>query len=195
VAIVIFYIMTTWKKGRAALEEMISNESPEFTGFISSLEKRAILRKTGVQIFLTGNPYRLSRVALHWFKHSGSYADTAIQLAILSKRVPYVNDEERVEITRYEHGFMQIVGYFGFMENPDIMTILECCKNQGLDLGNIDQISFIMGRTTLKMNGKSGLSVLAKKVFELLVWASFDPTKYFGIPPRRALKLEMEIYF
>ena len=174
---------------------MISNESLEFTSFISSLETRPIARKPGVQIFLTGTPDKLSRVSLHWFKHTGSYATTAIQLAILSKRVPYVNDQERVEITRYEHGFMQIVGYFGFMENPDITTILECCKNQGLDLGNIDQISFIMGRTTLKMNGRSELSVLAKKVFELLVWASFDPTKYFSIPPGCALKLEMEIHF
>ena len=56
VAVGIFTVMTTWKAGRAALEQFVQSASLPMDLFLGDLQERSLPRVKGTAVFMTGNP-------------------------------------------------------------------------------------------------------------------------------------------
>jgi KUP system potassium uptake protein len=192
VAIMIFYIMTTWKKGRAALNEKISEGSIEVENFVASLSNKNN-RIPGTAIVMTSNPGKTPGVLLHAVKHFRNVPGKLGLLTICTDRVPEVQNEDRIQITNLGNGIFQIIVHYGFMENPDMQQIIQLIGKTENCFATIQNISFILGRVTLVMNGGSGMSWLGKWVFAILTRLSLNPTMFYGIPPNRVVELGTQI--
>ncbi len=191
VAVMIFYIMTTWKKGRAALNNKIFEGSLPITEFVKHLNGKP--RIDGTAIVMTSNVEITPGVLLHSVKHYGSLHQIVGLLTICTDRVPEVKNQDRVKITDLGNGIFQIVVHYGFMENPDMKKIVELIGQIENCFATIQNISFILGRVTLVMNGGSGMSWLGKLVFAMLTRLSLNPTMFYGIPPSRVVELGTQI--
>ena len=119
-ALAIFTLMTTWKRGREILGAKLRAASMDLRDLLESFEgEHPPLRVPGTAVFMTGNPEGAPPALLHNLKHNKVLHEQVVLLTILSEEVPHVPPEERVEVEPLEQGFVRVIARYGFMEQPE----------------------------------------------------------------------------
>ena len=194
VALALFTLMTTWKRGREALYRILRRSMLPFDLFLDDLEKRKPHRVSGTAVFMTSDPEGTPVVLLHHLKHNKVLHERLILMSVTSAEVPEIEPEERVRIERFPHGVYRVIARYGFMESPDVKEILAYCVADGIP-AKPAETSFFLGRERLIPTGTSGLSRWRKKLFIIMSRNARSATEFFGIPPNRVVELGAQIEF
>jgi KUP system potassium uptake protein len=188
----IFTMMTTWKAGRAALEQFVQSASLPMDLFMGDLERRKPYRVKGTAVFMTGNPEGAPVILLHHFKHNKVLHEQVVLLSVLTDRIPEVAPRKRISVRELGQGFYQVIAHYGFMQSPNVLEILRRCRDAGLITAENDT-SYFLGRETLLTTGKSGLARWRKALFAFLARNARSATYFFGIPPNRVVEMGAQI--
>ena len=192
IATAIYIFMTTWKAGRAALEDFVLSASLPIDLFMSDLESQQPHRVKGTAVFMTSNVEGAPVVLLHHFKHNKCLHEQIVLLSVVTDRVPEVDKKSRVSVKEMGQGFFQVVAHYGFMQTPNVPDILRACRDAGLSAIQNDT-SYFLGRETLLTTGKSGLWKWRKVLFAFLSRNAKSATSFFGIPPNRVVEMGAQI--
>ncbi|MBX3174409.1 MAG: potassium transporter Kup [Gemmatimonadaceae bacterium] len=200
VAIGIFTLMTTWKRGRAILSERMKEQTLPMEHFISDLGESPKTRVPGTAVFMTSEPLGVPVVLLHHLKHNKVLHETVIILSIQTADVPETRREERVFIEALGHGVFRVVAVYGFMESPDVKEILQRCRDSGIAARPLDTSYFLGREQLIARRGpwkKGGLSmnIVRKKIFAFMARNARGATQYFQLPPNRVVELGTQIEF
>ena len=191
-AVVIFTLMTTWKRGRDILAQRLRSNSIPLTQLLESFGDHPPVRVSGTAIFMTGNSEGTPPALLHNLKHNKVLHEQVMLLTIASEDVPHVPPEERVEVIRLESGFVRVISRYGFMENPSIPDILKRGREKGLQF-NLMSTSFFLGRETLIPSKKAGMAMWREALFTWMSRNARSATAYFRIPPNRVVELGAQV--
>jgi len=192
VAVVIFTVMTTWKRGRAEVAELLSQASLPLDLFLADLSIQQPHRVEGTAIVMTSTTTGVPPVLLHHFKHNKVLHKRVVLLSILSERRPEVADAERVEISDLGQGFYRVVAHFGFMETPRIPHIIKLAQAEGMEF-DIMNTTFFLGRETLLPTGRAPLAKWRKRLFAVVSRNAPSATAFFDIPPNRVVELGAQL--
>jgi KUP system potassium uptake protein len=192
VAIAVYTLMTTWKRGRAALSQILRDNSLPIDLFLQDIARRKPARVPGIAVFMTSDPSGAPVVLLHHLKHNKVLHEVVILLSIEGEEIPKVRPEDRVELEDLGEGFFQVVGHFGFTETPDVPALLEALGAKGLRV-RPREASFYLGRETLIPDGTSPMSRWRKKLFIVMARNAQTATAFFNLPPNRVLELGAQI--
>jgi len=191
IAIGIFTIMTTWKRGRAALAERLLKNSQSLVEFVSQIPAHTP-RVSGTAVFMTLTRDVAPSVLVHHFKHNRSLHQSVILLSVLTKNIPSVDTREKVRVTELGNGFFKVLAQYGYMENPDISEILGLCEGAGLTV-RLDRLSFYLGRETFIYSDSRWMPHWRKRLFVFMSRNSRPATDYFRIPPDQVMELGSQI--
>ncbi|WP_436627679.1 potassium transporter Kup [Corallococcus exiguus] len=191
-AVCIFTMMTTWKRGRDILAGKLRAASLGLKDLLGSFGDHPPLRVPGTAIFMTGNPEGTPPALLHNLKHNKILHEQVVLLTIISEEIPHVVAQERVEVEPLEQGFVRVVARYGFMENPSIPDILKRCREKGLQF-QLMGTSFFLGRETLIPTKKPGMAVWREALFTWMSRNARSATAYFRIPPNRVVELGSQV--
>jgi KUP system potassium uptake protein len=191
-AVCIFTLMTTWKRGREILAGKLREASMSLGDLLESFGEHGPLRVPGTAIFMTGNPEGTPPALLHNLKHNKVLHEQVVLLTIASEEVPHVPAEERVEVEQLEQGFVRVVARYGFMENPSIPDILKRCREKGLQF-QLMGTSFFLGRETLIPSKKPGMALWREALFAWMSRNARSATAFFRIPPNRVVELGTQV--
>jgi KUP system potassium uptake protein len=194
VALLVFTLMVTWKRGRHALRVILEERSLPVEELIKSLERGKTHRVPGTAVFMTSEAEGTPVVLLHHLKHNKVLHEQVILLSIISRAVPEVPLDRRVEIEEFSYGIHRVKAYYGFMQTPRVEEVLEQCARRGLKARKMDT-SYFLGREQLLPTGSSKLARWRKKLFILMQRNSRSATEFFGIPPNRVVELGAQIEF
>ena len=190
---VVFLIMTTWKKGRAALGQAIFAQTLPMDVFLADLEMTKPARVPGNAVFMTSNPEAAPPVLLHHFKHNKVLHEKVMCLSITTKHVPEVPASQRIERMRdCGNGFYQVLVSYGFMQTPSMTEIFERVAEKGVTL-RVDETSFYLGRETLVITSHKGMARWRKMLFAFLSKNARPANAFFQIPPNRVVELGTQI--
>jgi KUP system potassium uptake protein len=189
--LLIFVIMTTWRRGRLALRDRIRAAVLPIDLFMADLAQSKVTRVPGTAVFMSLNPNVVPASLLHFFKHSKVLHDVVIMLSISMDRVPEVDAENRVELRQLDHGFTQVLAHYGFMQRPNVPEILNSCTKNGVNVG-VD-VSYFLSREALVLSGRSGMAHWRKQLFAFLSRNAHSVTDFFSIPPGRVVELGMQV--
>lgn len=192
VAAVLFILMTTWKRGRAALGQAIRDATLPRQPFLDDIERQKPHRVPGTAIFMTSNPEGVPPALLHFFKHAKVFHEKVVLLSVLTEHVPTVSRRKRVEIKDLGQGFFHVTGHYGFMQTPRVKDVLRQCIAAGLEIDR-DDCSFFLGRETLLPTGRSGMMRWRKAIFVFLSRNARSAAMFFGLPPNRVVELGLQI--
>jgi KUP system potassium uptake protein len=192
VAAGIYALMTTWKRGRAALRTYAMEASMPLDAFIHDIELSKPHRVPGTAVFMTSNAEGAPPVLLHHFKHNKVLHRQVVLLSISTTHVPEVPREERVSIRDVGAGIFTVGARYGFMQSPDVLEILERCRAGGLAISDRDT-SFYLGRETLLTTGRSGMARWRKWLFSAMSRNARPATAFFGLPPNRVVEMGTQI--
>ena len=132
IAIAVFTLMSTWKKGRLMLNEVMHAGSLPLSLFLDDVERRKPPRVTGTAVFMTSSAEGVPVVLLHHLKHNKVLHEQVVLMSILTEEFPEVEDDTRVSVERLEQGFYRVTARYGFMETPDVPEVLSIAKAQDL---------------------------------------------------------------
>ncbi|WP_370452472.1 potassium transporter Kup [Corallococcus sp. CA054B] len=191
-AVCIFTLMTTWKRGRDILAGKLRAASLGLKDLLGSFGDHPPLRVPGTAIFMTGNPEGTPPALLHNLKHNKILHEQVVLLTIIPEEIPHVVAQERVEVEPMEQGFVRVVARYGFMENPSIPDILKRCREKGLQF-QLMGTSFFLGRETLIPTKKPGMAVWREALFTWMSRNARSATAYFRIPPNRVVELGSQV--
>jgi KUP system potassium uptake protein len=186
-AIGAWFVITTWRRGRAVLYEKLHGTAMPVDLFLSTM-REAPLRVAGTAVFMTGDISTVPLALLHNLKHNKVLHERIILLQVLTVDVPRVAEAKRVEVRRLGKGFHAVVVRYGFMEQPDVPAALSRCRVHGLAYDEM-QTSFFLGRESLVPATRSTLGRLRQALFIFLSTTALASKIFFRIPPNRAIEL------
>jgi KUP system potassium uptake protein len=191
-ASMIFTVMMTWKRGRKILSERIQSDSQPLEDFLLEIERRPPTRVPGTAIFMNGNATRTPPALIHNLEHNKVLHERVLFLTVKTRLIPYVNDDERVEIESIGSGFYRLRVFYGYMEDPEIPRVLENIKAPGFTFDPQDT-TYFLGRETIMASKRPGMPIWREKIFALISRNATSATAYFCLPPDRVVELGSQV--
>jgi KUP system potassium uptake protein len=187
-----FALMTTWKRGRAELAGRFNQSIMPLSALLEDLESTKPHRVRGTAVFMSGNSDGTPPVLLHHLKHNQVLHRQVVLLSIIPQDVPLVPPEEQLDVQNLGNGFFRVLWKTGFMETPNVPSILLRAREREL-VCEPSTTSYFLGRETLLTNGKSPMMLWRKLLFAFVSRNALSATSYFGLPPGRVVELGMQV--
>jgi KUP system potassium uptake protein len=216
VAIAIYTLMKTWSKGRSRLMAIVRENTLPMELFLQDVARKKPVRVPGTAVFLTSDPTGAPPVLLHHLKHNKVLHEHVMLLSVLSEEIPQVDERDRVKCSELGHGLYQVIAHYGFMETPDIPSILaalgqESSHGRAIPV-KVMETTFYLGRETLipvgdgrrrrkpapVVEGSPAVEKMAhwrKRLFIVMTRNARSATAFFGLPPNRVVELGAQIQF
>ncbi len=193
VGVVVFLLMSTWKRGKTLLSERVNTESITLDAFIGALEVSMPARVPGTAVFMTSREDRVPNAMLHNLMHNKVLHERVLIVSVQVIDSPYVPEDSRVAVQKLEAGFYSVVVHYGFMDEPDIPRALACCARYGISV-EMMETSFFLGRATLipKM-AASKMIQWREKLFIAMFRNAGSATSFFRIPSNRVVELGTQL--
>lgn len=197
IGLVIFTMMTTWKKGRDYIRSK-ANTSMDLASFVDSIALSGVLRKElrphrvqGTAVFMTTTAGSTPDALTYNLTHNHVLHTQNIILTISSTKTPTVPKDKKLTIIRLPEGFLQVTAQFGFMELPTITTILECLKKEDVVLQK-DHTTYFLGRESLVLTEK-GLPKWQENLFVIMARNAQNAAQFFKLPHSRVIEIGKQV--
>jgi KUP system potassium uptake protein len=191
VGAVAFTLLTTWARGRHLMMLRLRESAMPIEVFIKSAASAAT-RVQGTAVFMTSSPEGVPHALLHNLKHNKVLHDRVLILTVVIDEVPFVDDEDRMEVRALGSNFFRMIMRFGFMQEIDIPATLKTVENCGSKIKMMDT-SFFLARQTLLASDRPGMAIWREKVFAWMLSNSESAMEFFKLPTNRVVELGSQV--
>ncbi|MGE0552004.1 MAG: potassium transporter Kup [Gemmatimonadales bacterium] len=198
---VLFVLMTTWRKGRQIVSSQLQSGALPLELVIEDVERRDLHRVPGTAVFMTPDPVGAPPVLLHHLKHNKVLHERVVMMSLVNHLVPQVPKDEKVEVTPRSGGFYTVVGHYGFMETPDVPSLIARVAEMGLVL-KMPETTFYLGRETIipvQRPGSLGqwlrrrMPIWRKRLYIVMANNARPANAFFNLPPNRVVEMGAQI--
>jgi len=191
VGAVAFTFLTTWAKGRHLMMLRLRESAMPIEVFIKSAATAAT-RVPGTAVFMTSSAVGVPHALLHNLKHNKVLHERIMILTVIIDEVPYVDDEDRLELRDLGSNFYRIVIRYGFMQEMDVPGVLKTVENCGPKLKMMDT-SFFLARQTLLASDRPGMAIWREKLFAWMLRNAETAMEFFKLPTNRVVELGSQV--
>ncbi len=192
IALFVYTIMTTWKRGRQILAGRLREASLPVDVFLSDVERRSPTRVRGTAVFMDRIPEGIPPPLLHNLKHNKILHERVVFLTVVTDEVPRLKEKERTRVEFLGPGFWRVSLHYGFMENPDVPRALRKVKLDGKGFEPMET-TFFLGRETLIASKRPGMALWREHFFAWMSRSEGRATAFFNIPPGRVVELGLQV--
>ncbi len=188
----IFVMMLSWRRGREILAQRFREQLLPLADFFDLMRVERPARVPGTAVFMTSTREGTPPALLHNFMHNRVVHQHIVLLTIVTSDSARVADDERCRFEALEHGFVRVIGRYGFMEQPDAPALLQ---RAGIISGSVEHVTFFLGRENLiaTAHRQPGMARWRVSLFAFLTRNAQPATKFFNIPPDRVMELGAQI--
>ncbi len=192
VAVGIFTLMTTWRRGRLILSERLEEHVIPFEKFLEHVAETSPVRVPGTAVFMSrkqsGTPFSLAQT----LKVYKALHERVILLNVETQEVPRIRRGRHIVVTPLGNGFIQVVLRYGFMERPNVPKTLNKLCVDGKILSESD-FTYFIGRETLLATSRPGMALWREKLFALMFRNALSASSFYRLPPGRVVELGTQI--
>ncbi|AIZ33750.1 potassium transporter Kup [Pseudomonas parafulva] len=190
--IVLFVLMSTWKRGKQILVERIDEGALPLPVFIGSIRVQPPHRVEGTAVFLTARADAVPHALLHNMLHNQVLHSQVVLLTVVSEDRPRVPEAERFEVEAYGDGFFRVLLHFGFMDEPDVPAALRLCHLDALDFSPM-RTTYFLSRETVIASRLVGMSRWRSNLFAFLLKNANGNLRFFNLPLNRVIELGTQV--
>jgi KUP system potassium uptake protein len=190
--VVLFILMTTWKRGKQMLLERLDETALPLQAFLDSIRIQPPHRVYGTAIFLSARQDAVPHALLHNLLHNQVLHEQVVLLTVLSEDTPRVEECDRFEATCYGDGFYRVLLHFGFMEEPNVPEALRLCAVEGLDFAPM-RTTYFLSRETVIPTKRFGMAPWRERLFALMQRNANSSMSYFQLPVNRVIELGTQV--
>ncbi len=191
VGTVVFTFMSTWRRGRQIVLERTSEDNVPLEQFIAQLDPSKLPRVQGTAIYLAARRETVPYALADNLKHNKVLHDRVVLLTVVTERVPYIAEAERMTLKPFDKGFTEMTLGFGFAEAPAVPAALEAHRAEfPIDIA---ETSFFLGRETPVPTTRPDLPIWREKLYAFMTRNAVTASEYFQIPPNRVIELGTQV--
>lgn len=188
----IFTLMTTWKRGRALLNEALRQDALDLKSFLEAVFISPPTRVDGTAVFLTAEPGNVPNALLHNLKHNKVLHRHNVFVTVRNHEVPRVPNEQRVEITPLGHDCWQVIVHYGFKDDPDLPRALQQVRAHGCALDPMTTSYFLSRDIVIPTIGK-GMAPWREKLFAQMHHNASAAAEFLNLPNNAVIELGSKI--
>ncbi|MFK4131901.1 potassium transporter Kup [Pseudomonas luteola] len=191
--IILFTLMTTWKRGRQILAERLDEGALPLPIFIGSIRSNPPFRAKGTAVFLTARQDAVPHALLHNMLHNQVLHEQVVLLTVIYEDTPRVPVSRRFEVDSYGDGFYRVLLHYGFMDEPDVPAALALCHLEDLDFTPMRTTYFLSRETVIASNNRLGMARWRENLFAFLMKNASGSLRFFNLPVNRVIELGTQI--
>ncbi|MFN3369985.1 MAG: potassium transporter Kup [Sphingomonadaceae bacterium] len=191
VGVIVFTLLTTWARGRYLMQQRLTESAMPMSVFIKSAS-RAATRVPGTAVFMTSSPEGVPHALLHNLKHNKVLHERILILTVVIDEVPWVDEEDRIEVVDLGENFYRMILRYGFMQQPDVPAALKMVENCGPQIRMMDT-SFFLARQTLLASERPGMAIWREKLFAWMLRNAESAMEFFRLPTNRVVELGSQV--
>jgi KUP system potassium uptake protein len=188
----IFTGMTTWKTGRRVVAERLIARAIPIDHFLAAITAAPPIRVPGTAVFMTAQPRGIPPALAHNLRHNKMLHERVVLLTVSTAPVPHVAEDHRITSDAVGSGIYSIRLVYGFMEDPHVPNALRTACAAGVDI-DVDDITYFLGRETILVTGRRGMSRWREKLFVLMTRNAVAATSFFRLPAERVVELGVQV--
>jgi KUP system potassium uptake protein len=195
IAIVLFTVMTTWRRGREIVAANRRKQEGSLSEFVDDLYERELPRVEGTAVFPHPGKDSTPLALRANVEHNKILHKDVLIVSASSANVPHVPVEERFQVDHLGHeddNIQHLSVRFGFSDEPNLAEALrQACETGVLSSPTIDarNASFFLSRGSIRRTRAPGMAQWRKVLFLGLAHNAADPAAYFGLPVRRTVTM------
>ncbi|WOB08583.1 potassium transporter Kup [Piscinibacter gummiphilus] len=186
--LVLFALMSTWARGRRLLVEGIRHDGLALQAFVDRLPQETLPRIPRTAVYPVADPSTVPQALLHNLKHNQVLHARNVVLTVAFADVPWVADDERLQLRDLGHGFWQVTLHFGFMQTPDVPRALAACAAHGLEVPAFET-SYFLSRETVVPTAGIGMARWREKLFAAMSRNAGRVSEFFRLPDNAVIEL------
>jgi KUP system potassium uptake protein len=192
VAIVLFTIMTTWKRGSRIVFSREQDMELSLSGFLARCAELPPVRAPGTAIFLSANKDGAPAALLANLEYNHALHETILLVTVQSEDVPHIAEDKRLSVKPLGQGFYQVLVRFGFMEEPDVPKALTRLTIPGQDL-DLALVPYFVNRTRVIPTDLPGMEPWREQLYTLMRHNAASAVDFFNLPPTRVFEIGTKV--
>lgn len=186
-AIIIFTIMTTWKRGSRIVNQREQSQEQELSSFLARCSAPRP-RATGTAFFMSAKPDGVPDALEANYRYTGVIHERVVLVTVVAEDVPHVNDARRVAVSELGNGFMKVAIRFGFMEEPNVPAVLAWLKDTPHDI-DPENGPFYISRTRAIPSALPGMAFWREQLYAFMQRNAVSAADFFRLPPARVVEI------
>lgn len=188
IAVGIYFIMTTWHKGRRILNVQMKKLLKPTSVFVEELKSEQPVEVPGTAIYFTSSLDSIPPALVKNLKHNKMIHERVITLSIKYKDNAHIPKQKRLTLEKVNERFYKAVLHYGYMDKTDVPKGLDLIADKDITI-NQEEVSYFVGRETLIVNGKMKMPRWRESIFALLSRNSQRATRFFNLPPEQVVEV------
>ncbi len=188
----IFFILMTWKRGRALVMDKIRKQTMPVDVFFRDYCDN-FPRVDGTAIYMSNLSDGIPMPLLMNIKHNRILHERNIFLHVHVAEKAYIREEHRFKIVMLADDFYRIVINYGYMDQIDVPRSLMSDDVQQIVHFKPDEVSYFIGRETVIPTGIPGMAIWREHVFAWLSRNSGSIVDFYKLPSKRVMELGSRI--
>jgi KUP system potassium uptake protein len=188
VGTVAFTLMTTWHTGKRLVRARTATGSYPLEQFVKGLAGHEPVRAPATGVYLYATPGVTPPVLLETLQHFDSLHEQVLVTSVVFERRPNVPRARRAEISDLGRGFWKVVIRYGYLDQPNIPTVMreQCQMRLGVDA---DSVSYFLGRESVRSTPRPGMARWRERLYAVMSRNATDPARYFRLPSEQVVEI------
>jgi len=188
----IYLLMVTWIHGRKLLAAGLAEHSIPFSSLIDEFVHRHHGRVEGTAVYMSGRPDTVPLALSHNLKHNKVMHERVFLITFVTKDIPHVKQEHRLDVEELTSGLFRIKVSVGFMDDADFSGVLCLANDRGLNIDS-DRTTFFLGREIVLATCKAGMSLWRERLFAFMGRNALSPVSYYNLPAKQVMEVGVQI--
>jgi KUP system potassium uptake protein len=195
IAIVVFTVMTTWRRGRGIVSANRRKQEGSLREFVEEQYEGGLPRVPGTAVFPHPGKDTTPLALRANVEHNHVLHHGVLIVSATAESVPHVPVAERFAADHLGHlddRIQHLTIHFGFSDEPNLPEALcQACDIGVLEPGivNVTEASWFLSRGPIRRTRAAGMATWRKVLFLALARNAADPAAYFCLPADRTVTM------
>jgi KUP system potassium uptake protein len=181
-AAILFALMRIWQTGSAAVQSQADEMQIPIGDIVTQIDKGEIRRVPGTAVFVARITRDIPPLVVWHLRHIRALHDSIAILNVVTEMVPYVAEDDRLEVRQIAPKVWRVHAHYGFMEQPDLPALVERSRASRNAVDASDVTYFIGRETVVRRKDGKALPWLVESVFSFMLRNSSEAIDYLQLP-------------